>query len=352
MRNKYKNLFNALFLIVIFLLTIWAVFKGEDIGLIITYTKTVRFKYLFFGIICVVTFIWGESVIIWYLLRTLGYHVRQLRCYLYSFIGFFFSCITPSASGGQPAQIYYMKKDRIPIPESTLILMIVTITYKMVLVFIGAAVLIFRPPSMMHYLEPVMFWMYLGVALNVFCVTFMLILVFHPKLARFIMTTGLRLLERLHLLKRKQERMEKLESSMDSYHDTADFFSQHKMVVVNAFLITILQRLLLFFVTYLTYRGFGLSGERMAVIVFLQGMISVAVDMLPLPGGMGISERLFLAIFLPVFGEKLLLPAMILSRGISYYSQLLISAVMTVAAHFVIGKENIRDKEKYRGNKI
>jgi hypothetical protein len=29
----------------------------------------------------------------------------------YSFIGFFFSGITPSASGGQPAQIYYMNKD-------------------------------------------------------------------------------------------------------------------------------------------------------------------------------------------------------------------------------------------------
>ena len=28
-------------------------------------------------------------------------------------------------------------------------------------------------------------------------------------------------------------------------------------------------------------------------IVILQGMISVAVDMLPLPGGMGISEKLF-----------------------------------------------------------
>lgn len=31
----------------------------------------------------------------------------------------------------------------------------------------------------------------------------------------------------------------------------------------------------------------------MVTIVVLQGMISVAVDMLPLPGGMGISESLF-----------------------------------------------------------
>lgn len=339
MGNKYKNIFNGVFLIAVFILTILAVFKGEDLGQIITYTRTADLHYLILGIVCVVAFIWGESVIIWYLLRTLGYPVRQLRCYLYSFIGFFFSCITPSASGGQPAQIYYMKKDRIPIPDSTLILMIVTITYKMVLVFIGTAILIFRPRNLIHYLEPVMFWMYLGILLNVLCVGIMLILVFHPKLAKAVMTAGLRFLEKIHFLKRKPERTKKLEASMDRYHDTADFFRQHKLAVLNAFLITVVQRFLLFFVTYLTYLAFGLRSEKAMVILLLQGMISVAVDMLPLPGGMGISEKLFLAIFLPIFGENLLLPAMIVSRGISYYSQLFISALMTAAAHFIIGRE-------------
>lgn len=31
--------------------------------------------------------------------------------YQYSFIGFFYSGITPSATGGQPVQLYYMSKD-------------------------------------------------------------------------------------------------------------------------------------------------------------------------------------------------------------------------------------------------
>ena len=72
----------------------------------------------------------------------------------------------------------------------------------------------------------------------------------------------------------------------------------------------------------------------------LYGMISVAVDMLPLPGGMGISETLFSSIFLPIFGAELVLPGMILCRGISYYTQLLISAIMTVAAHLVFRKKD------------
>ena len=60
-------------------------------------------------------------------------------------------------------------------------------------------------------------------------------------------------------------------------------------------------------------------------------MISVSVDMLPLPGGMGISEALFLRIFPSVF-QGMLLPGMILSRSLGYYSQLLISALFTIVA--------------------
>ena len=81
------------------------------------------------------------------------------------------------------------------------------------------------------------------------------------------------------------------------------------------------------------------------MILILQAMISVASDMLPLPGGMGVSESLFLVIFLPFFGEELILPAMVLSRGIGYYTQLLISAVMTAAASFILREADGKRKE-------
>ena len=42
----------------------------------------------------------------------------------YALIGFFFSSITPAASGGQPMQIYYMHKEKISVASSTLALLI------------------------------------------------------------------------------------------------------------------------------------------------------------------------------------------------------------------------------------
>ena len=68
-------------------------------------------------------------------------------------------------------------------------------------------------------------------------------------------------------------------------------------------------------------------------MVMLQAVVSVSVDMLPLPGGMGISENLFLIIFKTIFAGSLLLPAMVLSRGIAFYVQLLFSAGMTAVSY-------------------
>lgn len=214
--------------------------------------------------------------------------------------------------------------------------MIVTIIYKLVLVAIGLGIVLFARGFLNTYLGDILFIFYLGLGLNIFCVTFMMILVFHPFLAKRIMTLGHTILEKLHLLRKKEGRLAKLEASMDMYNDTAAYIRQHPMLMLNVFLITFGQRIALFTVTYFVYRAFSLTGTPMITLITLQAVIAVSVDMLPLPGGMGISETLFLIIFAPVFGE-LLLPGMVLSRGLGYYSELLISALFTLVAVVVFG---------------
>ena len=338
MKSRKKIIFNGVFLAVVFALTVYGVFHGEDLSSMMDAIHRADKRWLVPGIALVAFFIWGESIIIWYMMRSSGICLKKRTCFLFSSVGFFFSCITPSASGGQPMQIYYMKKEKISIPVSTVILMIVTITYKLVLVVIGIGIAIFGRGFLHKYLEGILPVFYLGLALNIFCVTFMTILVFHPLLAKAIMVKGMKLLERLHLVKKKDGRLKKLEDSMDTYRNTAAYLKNNPFVIVKVIGSTFIQRMALFAVTWFVYQAFGLHGTGFWEILFLQAVISVSVDMLPLPGGMGISETLFLNIFSPVFGG-LLLPGMVLSRGLGYYGELLISAVFTVVAQLTIGKK-------------
>ena len=175
----------------------------------------------------------------------------------------------------------------------------------------------------------------------------MTILVFHPLLARSFMVWGLKILEKLHILRRKDGRLKKLEDSMDAYRDTAAYLKTHSKVIANVIGITFVQRMAMFAVTWFVYKAFSLSGTGFWTVLFLQAVISVSVDMLPLPGGMGISETLFLTIFTPVFGT-LLLPGMVLSRGLGYYGELLISALFTIVAQLTIGQGHGKEnKESY-----
>jgi len=345
MMSKRKLLLNILLLISVFSTTFYLIFRVQDIrGLIETINSTDN-RYWLGAILCVVFFIGSESIIIFYMMNSIKQKVKLCHCFLYSFVGFFVSCITPSASGGQPAQIYFMKKDKIPIPIATLILMIVTIAYKFVLVLIGGLAFIIRPAKIMLYLEPEIWICLFGLMLNIFCVAFMLLLVFHPTLAKSQLTFLVELLAKLRLIRRKERYLLKIETAMKQYQDIAAYFRTHRLVIWNVLIITIFQRLLLFYVTYLVYRSFGLNGTDLITIVVLQGMISVAVDMLPLPGGMGISEKLFLSIFTPVFGG-VTLPAMVVSRGLSYYTELVLSAVFTVVAFFTIARKSERTLER------
>lgn len=315
-----------------------ASFTGRILEKSITIVKTVDPLWLIPGVICVVIFIWGESIIIFYMMHTLGIKLKKWTCFLFSSVGFFFSCITPVSDRRTAGSDILYEKEKIPIPVSTLVLMIVTITYKLVLVVIGVTLTIFGQGFIKAHLYRVRHIFYLGTALNVFCVSGMLVLVFHPMLARSILVKGLDLLEKMHLMKKKSSRLEKLNASMDQYRATAVYLREHVWVLVEVFAITVFQRFALFAATWFVYKAFGLSGSSAFVIIILQGTISVAVDMLPLPGGMGISEQLFLRIFLPVFGSQLLLPGMLLSRGLGYYTELLLSALLTIVANFTIGR--------------
>lgn len=344
-----KNVLNICFLAFLLALTLWLIFRNQDLGPIISTLKSVPPVYIIIGLILVVLYVCGESVIIKYLLHAVKIKAPLLNCIRYSFVGFFFSCITPSATGGQPAQIYYMQKQKINIPTATIILMLVTIEYKFVLVFIGVMLAVFGQGLVQTLTLEAQFYLYLGLGLNVFCVTFMSFLVFLPDTARYLITKGFTLLQKIHILKNKNNRMERLQASMDNYKEASIFLKNNKTVILNTTLITFVQRILLFLVTYVVYRSFGLCSHSAVTITLLQAAISVSVDMLPLPGGMGISERLFLQIFGPVFGSTALtLSGMLMSRGISYYMLIIISGIVTCITHMTVTstKVDLSEEEK------
>ena len=144
MKKKITYTLNVLLIVAIGFATLKLIFNDGGLKTFMHDFNQSNKVWLIIGILLVLLFVCSESVIIKYMLKMFNTKVPLLRCIKYSFIGFFFSYITPSATGGQPAQIFYMKKDGIKIGYSTLIMMVIAFTYKLVLVLLGLIFIIFK----------------------------------------------------------------------------------------------------------------------------------------------------------------------------------------------------------------
>ena len=77
MKKNRRVIFNGAFLIIVFVLTIYGVFHGEDLGAMMDAIRSADKRWLVPGLALVAFFIWGESIIIWYMMRSYGIKLKM-----------------------------------------------------------------------------------------------------------------------------------------------------------------------------------------------------------------------------------------------------------------------------------
>ena len=225
-------------------------------------------------------------------------------------------------------QMYMMKRLSIPISISGIVMMLVTITFKKVLLILYGVIWLLDPELLILYFGDVQFFVVLGVFLNVCGIAGLLALVLEPEFVRRIVNGIVAILQKTKFKKKAKKIKLKADLALENYHEASVYIKKNLKVVFHVQLLAMIQRMFQFCIPVFVYLGLALSGTAWLRIAGIQSVISLAADMLPVPGGMGISEFLFQNAFEPVFGEELL-TGLVLSRGISYYAQLLISATGT-----------------------
>jgi len=327
---KRKHIISSLFLIVLAVITAWIIVKNNDMGAVASAIEQMKIGWLVLCIVIALLFVVMEGVIIWYLLRPLNENAQLKHCISWSFIGNFFSGITPSATGGQPAQLYYMKHRGIKISEGTPVLMTVAVLYKFVLVIIGIAIFLFWNKSLCQYFGGYL-WVYcLGLSLNIIVVSVLIFVMVSPDCSKKVVMGIEKLLLRIKILKHSEQRTAGLIRAVAEYQEVVTCFKANPLKMGIAVGLTFFQRICAFCMTYLVYCGMGMSGTGPLTVVLLQACIIIASDMLPLPGSVGVAEMLYSIVFAGVFSGSFLTASMCITRGISFYLVLLISLAVLI----------------------
>lgn len=323
-----KNIFiNTFIMAIILLFIISLTVKSGDKENIVETLKTVNIKYIILGIVLSVSYIIGEGIGIKILLKIFDYNISIFKTVKYAFIGFFFSSITPSATGGQPMQIYRMTKDDIEVSHSSLVLLIQLMTYQLSTFTIGLIGYIsFRNTGIINNV----IFKYLiltGLLVDLIGLSFIGICIFNPKVSNLILKLVNFLLGKISFVKEDSKRkiMSFLELQIEDYNSSSKYILKNKGRVFSVFLVTFTDLLCLFGVSYMVYRSLGEVGYGIMDIVLFQGIIYIASYFIPVPGSMGVSEGNYLNIFKKLYSSEKLKSSMILSRGISFYFLLFLS---------------------------
>ena len=122
MKNK-KLLISSCIFVLLFAVTFGILFLTYSVDDLLLCLKMIKSTfYLIIGI-AIIMFFTLEAIYFKIIFKSLDENISFRRCMYYSFVEFFFSGITPGSTGGQPVQLYYMNKDKIPdtiyVPNST-----------------------------------------------------------------------------------------------------------------------------------------------------------------------------------------------------------------------------------------
>ena len=208
MKNKRKLIRNMIIFILLIILTFYIILKDQNIDSVFQILGTVKLQYVLIGITCMCIYVLGEAINIGRTLKALKEKSSFFNNIKYALIGFFFSGITPAASGGQPMQIYYMYKDGIAVSNSTLALLLNLTSMQICTIGIALVSLIFNHQYMNKLL--IIFFI-VGIALNSSALILLLIGVFSKRLSKWLIYFAIKVLK-LFRVKNIESKKEKFEA--------------------------------------------------------------------------------------------------------------------------------------------
>lgn len=307
-------------------LTFYIILKDNSLSQIASAVSDVELPYIFLGIGAMAIFLFCEALNIMRCLKLFGYEVSLLSAMKYAAVGFFFSSVTPSASGGQPMQVYYMYKDHIEVSHSTLALLFELLSFETVTVTLSIIGFLYQRNTISASMGNLKYLLLIGVGLNLMVMLLLIMAIFSRNAIKKAVKAVTRLVG--FFSKTKADALEDLfTEQITEYQQSARYFKENKMIFAKTLTTTLVQILAMYSIPFLVYKGFGLGDFNVLEVIALQAVLYVAVSALPLPGALGVSESAFMILFRTMFPAGILSSAMVLSRGISFYLFVLVTGI-------------------------
>lgn len=328
MKNLKKN---SLILLLITAVVLFCVLK-DDFPSIVETLKNANHIWIIAALLCFFVALGFEAKAYQEIIQGYQYDYTFKKSYKMLLITKFFNGITPFSSGGQPMQIYMLKKEGVRLTKATNIIIQNFIIYQAALVIFGIMAIvtnyylkIFTEVTLLKQLVT------LGFLVNTLVMVGLIVISFSSKFNHFMIQKGISILSKLKLIKNKEEKQEKWREKVDDFHEGAEYLKENKLLCLRAFIYNMIYLALTYVMPYFVILALSKTvptGVTPLKVICSSAYVLIMGSFVPIPGASGGIEFGYFKFFGNFITGSLLKASLLIWRTISYYLPMIIGGIL------------------------
>lgn len=267
-------------------------------------------------------------------------HFRFLDSFKVAFVGVFFGAVTPSNTGGQPMQLYFLSRKNVRIGYGSACMTQKFIVYQLVTTGFSIFAVIFK----FDYFRTAFtnFWssafIVIGFVVQLAVTAMFLIVCFAENITRKLIRLIYKIMVAVKFVKEPRRKIMTIAREFKMFHSANRMLMGNKKRLVKIFLLVMVQICCIMSVPYFIYIAFDMPVIAAAHgapvgnpfdFLCIQSFVLFTSNLVPLPGASGGAELAFSMYFGSYFviaNISKIKPAILLWRFITYYGAMLLTA--------------------------
>lgn len=270
-------------------------------------------------------------------------------------VGIFFSDLTPSATGGQFAQVYVFRHQGISGTCASGILIMALISYQIVIVGYAAVSMLFQAPLIFSGGVGTWIIAVVGFAVNIGVTVVLFFGSTSKRVQKFILELCIGGLAKIHIVKDYDKTSKEIKGVFREFrHNSKELFANKKLFY-NTLFLNALKLTMLYSIPYFAFLSVGAKLEiwQFPGLLALASAVTMFNTFMPIPGASGGSEGSYMLLY-SYLGGYLASSSMLVWRVITFYFGLVMGAGILIFAKDVRGyrgqesvKEDIEEIKEY-----
>ena len=345
MKKNFWNIASIIFVIIVFIFTIYMILKDGTENFV-SMISNIEYSWIIIGLIATVIYWVLEGMCFHVITKKLYPKQKFYSCFRLAVIGRFFNNITPMSAGDQPMQLMIMKNEGKTISDGASILLTRFIVYQIILVLYTIVIMLFKYTYFADMIDNLMFFAMIGFIFNIIVVLFLITIVINKTLISKLSEYCIRLLNKIKIIKNPEKKIEKINETIDEFQEQFKQMKNEKVIIAKVAIYTIIEITVLYSLNYIVYRALGNNIESFWTIISAQAILAMVTVYMPTPGAALAAEGGFYIIYSSYFESSVIPIAVLLWRIYTFYLPIVVGMII-----FFIKPKNINIQEN-NTNKI